>query len=312
MRIAVFGAGAVGGYFGGRLAQAGLDVSFIARGEHLQAIKNYGLRIESICGDFSVLPIAATDDPATVGKVDVVLLGVKAWQVQEAARTMQPMLGSHTYVVSLQNGVDAPTVIADVIGPKRTVGGLCKLICLITRPGCILHSGAEPYITFGELDNIPSERTEMLLQAFSKATGLTAEISSNIWTDIWKKFIFITPLSGLGSITRAPVGVFRQLPETRQMLLESIKEVFRVAMAHNIEVPEMIVEETMEFIDALPEEGTASMQRDIIDGRSSELNEQNGAVVRLGRVVGVKTPINAFIFHSLLPLEMRARGQLQF
>jgi 2-dehydropantoate 2-reductase len=312
MRIAVFGAGAVGGYFGGRLAQGGLDVSFIARGKHLQAIKNKGLRVESICGNFNVHPTAVTDDPSTVGEVDVVLLGVKAWQVQEAARAMQPMFGPHTFVVTLQNGVDAPTLFSDVLGPDRIVGGLCKLICLITKPGHLRHSGGDPYVAFGELDNRHSDRTERLFQAFSKTTGLTAEISANIWTDIWKKFLLMAPLSGLGSITRAPIGVFRHFPETRQMLLESIKEVFNLAMACNIDFPKMVVEETMEFIDAVPKEGTASMQRDIIEGRPSELNEQNGAVVRLGHAMGVQTPINAFIFYSLLPLEMRARGQLQF
>lgn len=312
MRIAVFGAGAVGGYFGGRLAQAGLDVAFIARGKHLQAIKKNGLRVESICGDFSVHPKAATDEPTKIGEVDVVLLGVKAWQVEEAAKAIQPMLGPNTFVVTLQNGVNAPTIISDALGPDRIVGGLCKLICLIIGPGHIQHAGADPYITFGELNKGHSDRIKMLLQVFSKTSGLTAEISPNIWSDIWKKFILIAPWSGVGAITRAPVGIFRRLPETRQMLLQSMKEVFNTAIAHEVDLPKEVVEETMEFIDALPEEGTASMQRDITEGRPSELNEQNGAVVRLGDVVGVQTPVNAFIYYSLLPLEMKARGQLQF
>ena len=143
MRIAIFGTGAIGGYFGGRLAQAGLDVTFIARGKHLQAIKKDGLRVESICGDFSVHPVAATDEPTDVGEVDAILLGVKAWQVQEAAQVMQPMLGLDTFVVTLQNGVDAPTIISNELGPERIVGGLCKLICLITKPGHIRHAGAD-------------------------------------------------------------------------------------------------------------------------------------------------------------------------
>ena len=311
MRIAIFGTGAIGGYFGGRLAQAGMDVTFIARGKHLQAIKKDGLSVESICGDFSVHPVATTDDPTKVGQVDVVLLGVKAWQVQEAAREMQPMIGTDTFVVTLQNGVDAPTLILNILGPDRIVGGLCKLISLITKPGHIRHAGVDPYITFGELDKRHSDRIEILFQAFSKTTGLTVEISTNIWSDIWKKFLFIAPLSGLGSITRSPIGVFRRLPETRQMLLQSMKEVFNIAIACKVDLPKEVVEETIEFIDALPEEGTASMQRDIIEGRPSELNEQNGEVVRLGDVVGVQTPVNAFIYYSLLPLEMKARSQLQ-
>ncbi|MFC1515342.1 2-dehydropantoate 2-reductase [Thermodesulfobacteriota bacterium] len=312
MRIVVFGAGAVGGYFGGRLAQTGLDVAFIARGKHLQALKKNGLMVESICGDFSVHPVTATDEPTKVGEVDVVLLGVKAWQVEEAAQAMQPMLGPKTFVVTLQNGVNAPTIISDVLGPDRVVGGLCKIICLITKPGHIQHVGADPYITFGELDKSHSARLEMLLQAFSKTTGLTAEISTNIWSDIWKKFILIAPWSGVGAVTRAPVGVFRSLPETRQMLLQSMKEVFNTAISREVDLPKDVVEKTMEFIDALPEEGTASMQRDITEGRPSELNEQSGTVLRLGNVVGVQTPVNAFIYYSLLPLEMRARGQLHF
>jgi len=312
MRFAVFGTGAIGGYFGGRLAQAGLDVTFIARGKHLQAINKDGLRVESICGDFSVHPTTATDEPTKVGEVDVVLLGVKAWQVQEAAREMQPMLGPDTFVVTLQNGVDAPTLISNILGPDRIVGGLCKLISLITKPGHIRHAGVDPYITFGELDKRHSDRIEMLLQAFSKTAGLTAEISTNIWIDIWKKFLFIVSMSGLGSITRAPVGVFRSLPETRQMLMQSMKEIFNIAIAHEADLPKEVVKETMEFIDSLPEEGTASMQRDIMEEKPSELETQTGAVVRLGQESGIKTPINNFIYQSLLPMEMRARGQLFF
>ena len=153
---------------------------------------------------------------------------------------------------------------------------------------------------------------EMLLQSFSKTTGLTAEVSTDIWSDIWKKFLIIAPLSGIGSITRSPFGVFRSLPETRQMLKQSVQEIFQVALSHDINLPKDTIETTFTFFDALPKEGTASMQRDIMEGRPSELKEQNGAVVRLGQAAGVETPINAFIYHSLLPLELRARDQLQF
>ena len=180
------------------------------------------------------------------------------------------------------------------------------------EPGQIRHVGVEPYITFGELDNQQTERTKRLYGAFSEAVGLTVEIATDINAALWKKFMLITPWSGIGAVTRAPVGVFRRLPETRQMLLQSMQEVLNTAIAHEVVLSKEVVEETMEFIDALPEESTASMQRDIIEGRPSELNEQNGAVVRLGNVVGVQTPVNAFIFYSLLPLEMRARGKLQY
>lgn len=312
MRIAVFGAGAVGGYIGGRLAQAGMDVSFIARDEHLQTMKEKGIRVESICGDFIAHPNTIIDDPSQVGEVDAVLLGVKTWQVSQAAQAMQPMIGANTFVITIQNGVETPSQLSEILGPDHVVGGLCKMICFITKPGHIRHAGTEPHIVFGELNNKHSERMEMLLEAFSKTTGLTAEVSTDIWSDIWKKFLFIAPLSGLGAITRSPVGVFRDLPETRQMLKQSMQEIFQVALAHDINLPKDAVETTLTFLDTLPKEGTASMQRDMMEGRPSELKEQNGAVVKLGQVAGVDTPINAFIYHSLLPLESRARGQLQF
>jgi 2-dehydropantoate 2-reductase len=312
MRIVVFGTGAVGGYFGGRLAQAGMDITFIARGKQLEAIGKHGLRVDSINGNFTIHPVIATDDPAMVGEADVILCCVESWQVGEAAMMMRPMIGTNTIVVPIQNGVEAPTILSDVLGVDKVLGGLCRIISMTHEPGHIRHVGADPYITFGELDNQKTERTKRLYRAFSKAAGLTVEVATDINAALWKKFILIAPWSGVGAVTRTPVGVFRRLPETRQMLLQSIKEVFIVAIAHEVDLSKEVVEETMEFIDTLPEEGTASMQRDIIEGRPSELNEQNGAVVRLGNVVGVQTPVNAFIYYSLLPLEMRSRGQLQF
>jgi len=278
----------------------------------LQAIGKHGLRVDSINGDFTIHQASVTDDPAMVGEVDVILCCVKSWQVSEAAMAMRPMIGPNTIVVPIQNGVEAPAILSDVLGADKVLGGLCRIISMTHDPGHIRHVGAEPYITFGELDNQQTERTKRLYKAFSEATGLTVEIATDINVALWEKFILIAPWSGVGAVTSAPVGVFRHLPETRQMLLQSMKEVFNIAIARKVDLSKEVVEETMEFIDALPEEGTASMQRDIIEGRPSELNEQNGAVVRLGNFVGVQVPVNAFIYYSLLPLEMRARGQLQF
>jgi 2-dehydropantoate 2-reductase len=312
MRIVVFGAGGVGGYFGGRLAQAGMDVTFIARGKHLEAIQKHGLRVDSINGDFVIHQVIATDDPATVGEADVVLCCVKSWQVKEVAMAIRPLMGRNTIVVPIQNGVEAPDILSEVLGADKVLGGLCRIISMTHGPGHIRHVGAEPYITFGELDNQKTERTKRLFSAFSEASGLTVEIATDIHAALWKKFILIAPWGGIGAVTRTPVGVFRRLPETRQMLLQSMTEVFNIAIVRKIDLSNEVVEETMGFMDTLPEEGTASMQRDIVEDRPSELNEQNGAVVRLGNVLGVQTPVNAFIYHSLLPLEMRARGQLQF
>ncbi|MHC4511647.1 MAG: 2-dehydropantoate 2-reductase [Planctomycetota bacterium] len=310
MRIAIFGTGGVGGYFGGRLAQAGQDVVFIARGKHLEAMRTHGLRVDSINGDFTVRPVEATDDPATVGIVDVILVGVKAWQVPEAAEAMRPMVGSETFVVPLQNGVEAPSQLAAVLGRDHVLGGLCGLMTFIVEPGHIRHAATEPFVRFGELDNRPSERAEKLRQAFAKAKGLTVEIPPDIQVALWHKFVFVTVWSGLGAVTRAPIGVFRSQPGTRQMLEQAVREVFDVGQAHNIALPQDTITRTVEFLDSLAPYGTASMQRDIMAGRPSELDSQNGAVVRLGQQAGVETPVNAFIYYSLLPMEMRARGQL--
>lgn len=307
MQIAIFGAGAVGSYFGGRLAQAGEDVSFIARGERLQALRERGLRVDSIKGDFVVQPAPATDDPATVGPVDVVLVGVKAWQVPEAAQAMRPLVGPETVVVPLENGVEAPDQLAAVLGREHVAGGLCRIVSMVMGPGHVRHAGMEPYIAFGELDNRPSERLERLRQAFARAIGVTAEIPPDIHAALWEKFLFIASLSGVGAVTRAPVGVIRSLPETRVMLNLALREIAAVARARGIALPDSALDRTLALIDGLPPDATASMQRDIMAGRPSELESQNGAVVRLGREAGVETPLNAFIYHSLLPQETSAR-----
>jgi len=312
MRIAIFGTGAVGSYFGGRLAQAGEDVVFIARGENLQALRAHGLRVDSIKGDFVLQPIYATDDPTQAGVVDVILVSVKAWQVLEAAQAMRPMIGPQTFVVPLQNGVEAPTQLAAVLGQEQVLGGLCGLITFIVGPGHICHAGTDPFIRFGELDNRPSDRVEWLRKAFERTSGITVNIPSDIHVAMWQKFVLITAWSGMGAITRAPIGVFRSQPGTRQMLEKTMCEIYDVAQARDIDLPEDVVVKTMKFLDALPSEGTASMQRDIMDGKPSELKSQNGAVVRLGQEVGVETPINNFIYNSLLPKEMRAQGQITF
>jgi 2-dehydropantoate 2-reductase len=311
MRIAIFGVGGVGGYFGGRLAQVGEDVVFLARGEHLNALRADGLHVESIKGDFTISPVQAIHDPAEVGVVDVVLLGVKAWQVQEAAQAIRPLIGPQTCVVTLQNGVEAPVQAVEVLGEKHVVGGLCGLISFIVAPGHLRHAGAEPFIRFGELNNRASVRTEQLRQAFERA-GVQVEIPSNIQVALWMKFLFITPWSGIGAVTRAPVGVWRSLPETREMVLQCLHEIDAVAQAHAIILPEKAVTSTWKLYETLPPSGIASLQRDIMESRPSELEAQIGAVIRLAQQVEVPTPTHTFIYSSLLPLESRARGKVKF
>jgi len=311
MRVAIFGSGSVGGYFGGRLARAGEDVVFIARGEHLNALLKSGLRVDSINGDFVVAPVQATDDPATVGKVDLVIVGVKAWQIAEVAEAMRFMVGPQTIVLPLQNGLEAPENLSEGIGERHVLGGLCGLFCYVAGPGHIVHAGTDPFVKFGELDNHRSQRVERLLDAFKKA-GVTAIIPPDIRVAMWLKFLTIAAWSGMGAVTRAPAGIWRSLPQTRAMTEQSLGEIIAVAAALDVPLPENALETTMAIFDGLVPESTASLQRDVMQGRPSELDAQIGAVVRFGRRAGVATPLNSFIYNSLLPMELRARGELQF
>jgi 2-dehydropantoate 2-reductase len=222
------------------------------------------------------------------------------------------MVGQDTFVVPLENGVEAPSELAEVLGEEHVLGGLCRIISALVGPGHIRHAGISPTVTFGELDGRRSERAERLLQAFEKAEGVAPSIPPDVRVAMWEKFLFIAALSGVGAVARAPVGVLRSLPETRRMLEQAMEEILSVAHGLSIALPQETVAETMAFIDGLPASGTASMQRDVMAGRPSELEAQNGAVVRLGREAGVATPLHSFIYQSLLPQEMRARGELPF
>jgi 2-dehydropantoate 2-reductase len=308
MHIVIFGTGGVGGYFGGRLAQAGEIVTFIARGDHLQAMLAKGLIVESIKGDFIVNPVNATDDTSTVGAVDAVLVCVKMWQVPNAAKAIMPLLGPDTFVVPLENGVEAPSQLAEILGREHILGGLCRIASRIGAPGRIQHTGINPYIAFGELDNRPSSRTHNLLQSFTKA-GISAEIPPDINVAIWQKFLFISAISGIGAVTRVPVGIFRSQPGTRQMLEEALNECYSVALAQGIHLPLDCVASTLTYIDTLSPGTMASMQRDIIEGCPSELEAQNGAIVHMGRMHNTPTPVHSFIYYSLLPQENLARSK---
>src|SRR5919106_56585 len=257
MRFAVFGAGGVGGYLGARLAEAGEDVAFIARGEHLRAIRERGLRLESIAGD------AVID-------------------------------------------------LADAIGPQHVLGGLCGMVSFIAGPGHIRHAGAQPWIAFGELDGRVTDRVRRLKEAFRRCRGLKVDVPADITVALWEKFLFITATGGVGAVTRAPFGAFRALPETRRMLEGAMREVVAVARARGIEVSDDAVTRALSLMDGLEPHGTSSMQRDIMAGRRSELDAWNGAVARLGREAGVETPVHDFIYATLLPQELRARGELEF
>jgi 2-dehydropantoate 2-reductase len=311
MRIAIFGTGGVGGYFGARLALAGEEVTFLARGAHLRAMQQDGLVVETPAGELHVEPARATDDPAAVGEVDVVLVAVKTWQVPAVAAALAPMLGPETFVVPLQNGVEAAAELAAVIGAERVLGGLCGTVSRVLAPGRIASLGEVNLVRFAELDGRASERALRLRQAFERAR-VQVEVPADIRVALWEKFLFVVPFGGLGAITRAPIGVTRGLAETRALLTQGMGEIFAVGRAHGVALRDDSVEAALGWADRLAAGATASLQRDVAEGRPSELEAWNGAVVRLGREKGVATPFHTFVYHALLPLERRARGELAF
>lgn len=307
MRIAIFGAGAVGGYFGGRLAAAGEEVAFVARGRHLEALRRAGLRIRSPLGDLHLPEVRATDDPGEIGLVDVVVVAVKTWQLGAALPGLRQLLGEGTWVLPLLNGVEAAAELAAALGRERVVGGTCEIISRMGEPGEVIHVGATPRIVLGELDGRESRRTEALSTALA-AAGVAAETTSQIDVALWRKFLFVVSVGGVGAVTRAPIGVTRRLPETRELVERAMREIEALARARGVALPGDVVEKAMVFIDTLPAEGTASLQRDLAAGRPSELEAWTGAVVRLGRDSGVEAPTHDVIYRSLLPAERQARG----
>jgi 2-dehydropantoate 2-reductase len=308
MRIAIFGTGGVGGYFGGRLAQAVEDVTFIARGEHLRAIQSQGLTVDSLNGDFVIHPARATDSVAGVGVVDLVVVGVKAWQVPAAARAMKPLIGPTTTVLPLQNGVDAVAQLIEELGQEVVIGGLCKIVSFVVGPGHIRHAGFAPSIVVGELDNRRTDRILAIEQTLNHA-GVETTIAADIDGALWTKFLFIASFSGVGAIANAPAGVLRTNPELRAQMLDAMEEISTLARARGIQLPADAIEKAMAAVDGLPEDATSSMQRDIAAGKPSELESQSGAVVRMAHETGVAVPTHGLIYAKLKPLEEKARAR---
>lgn len=310
MRIAIMGSGGVGGYFGGLLAHAGYDVTFIARGAHLWALREHGLQVESVHGDFAVAPVQATDDPAAVGPVDAVLFATKTYQLEPAAEAMRPLIGPETVVLPLHNGIDAAERTAAVLGAGPVLGGLCYVGSMIAAPGRIRQVSQFRRIIAGELRGGSSPRVERIVAALA-AAGAQAEASDDIQKARWTKFIFIAPFSGVGSVARVPAGEIVRCPETRGLLQDAMLEVEAVARAAGVALDADIVPQTLAFCDAMTPGQTASMQRDIMDGKPSELESLIGVLVRLGAELGVPTPVFRFFYAALLPQERRAGKHAQ-
>jgi len=310
LRVAVFGAGGVGAYFGARLAEGGAELAVIARGAHLDAIRDGGLRIDSVLGDMRLAPAIATTDAAEVGPVDVVLLGVKTWQVPDVAQSLRPLLGPSTFVVPLQNGVETVDELTTALGERHVVGGLCSGFCFIVAPGHVRHIGGATFIKFGELDGQKTARVLALRDAFA-AARVDAEVPDDIRVALWEKFLLVVPFGGIGAVSRAPIGVLRT-PPTRELLERGMREIEAIARARGVALPDDAVARAFEMLDEANPSGTSSLQRDVAAGKPSELDAWTGAVVRLGARAGVPTPLHDVLYAVLLPQERRARGEIAF
>lgn len=305
MRIAIFGSGGVGGYFGGLLANAGHDVTFIARGPHLEAIQNDGLQVKSVNGDFHVQPAQATDDPYTLGPVDYVVVGLKHYHLKTATPQIKPLVGADTTIVPLLNGVDAHEVLMESLPPESLVGGLCSLVSMIESPGVIRQPSALRRVVVGELDRTKSVRVARIVQAWADC-GAEAIHSDDIYASMWTKFLFITSFGGITSLARANAGELMSTPETRGLYEEAMREVEALARAQGIDLAPDVVAASLELTGNFEPTATSSMQRDVVGGNPFELEAFSGKIVGLGRKLGIPTPVHNTIYALLLPALKRA------
>jgi 2-dehydropantoate 2-reductase len=305
MKILIMGTGGVGGYYGGLLAQQGNEVTFISRGAHLYAIRHEGLKVKSIYGDFMVFPVNATEDPAKVEPVDLVLFCVKTYNTDEAAEAIRPVVGPQTVVLSLQNGIDAAERIGKVVGIEHVIGGATWLSSAVEAPGVIKQISEFRRIVFGELGGGRSERIQSIFGVLN-LIGIDVEISENIQKILWTKFVFISAASAFGSLTRLPMGEYRSVPETRRLISGIMQEVEALARAQDIQLDPDVVQKSLEFMENAASHIKPSMQLDVESGHRTELESMVGVIGRKGRELGVPTPVADFAYGALLPVELKA------
>jgi 2-dehydropantoate 2-reductase len=306
LKIVMMGSGGVGGFFGGRLARAGYDVSFVARGAHLKAMRENGLTIENPAqGDIHVPRVRVTDDPSTLGVADVVILSVKLWDTEAAARSIRPIVGPHTGVLSLQNGVVKDDILRGMFDPAQVMGGVCYVATHIARPGVIEQVGAMQRIVVGEYDGRVSERARALHEALAKS-GVAAELSSDVRRAIWEKYVFLVGLSATTTTMRTTIGPIRENPRTRAFLHDIMREVVAVGRALGVALPEDYADQRLAFADTVPATMTSSMHHDLERGNRLEVAWLSGGVVELGRKAGVATPCNRAVWDIL---ELHAHGR---
>lgn len=307
MKIVIIGAGGVGGYFGAKLADAGFDITFIARGKHKKAIQENGLKVNSFKGNLHVFP-KCTASYSSVKNADLILLCVKAWQLEEVANAINIHVSSKAVILPLQNGADNAQRLSAILGDEKVLAGLCRIVSKIKAPGLIMHFGYEPEIVFGEVNNLDSQRTKNLKKVFDQA-GFKSRISNNIQRDIWLKFLFIASISGIGALSRSVLGMIRKDPFLRKKISETALEIVSVGIQLGIDISEDDIESTFKVIDRQNFDTTMSMQRDMMQGKPSELENFNGFISSMGEKLNIPTPTNDFIYHSLKLMEEQARSE---
>ncbi len=310
MKFAVIGSGAFGCYYAGMLKKAGEQVFLLSRGESLETIKRDGLRIITDSSEFIIQPDVTSCRVEDFPKVDVVIIAVKTWQVREVSSMIGHLLTQKSIIIPLQNGVESYPTLKELY-PRNAIGGLTRMICYVKSPGTVRQTGFQPYIAFGRDDAIATQTMSDTRDCFHGA-GFSSEISDDIQREIWVKFLVMTTFGGVGSVTQAPIGVLRAMKETREMMDDSMDEVIGVANSMNVNIGPGEKSQSWTWFESLPPETTSSTQRDVAVGKPSEIGDLSGAVVRLGKINGMNTPLHSFIYSSILPGEERARGRLHF
>ena len=300
MKFAIFGAGGIGGYLGARLADAGHEVHLIARGDHLAALQAEGLHVESVAGDTTV-DLPATDDPADIGPCDYMLFCVKAYDTRDAATDLSPLLGETTALVSFQNGVDNERWLAESIGEDHMIGGVAYIFSTIKEPGIVEHTGGPARFIVGELDGRTTDRIEALDDALSESDGIDAVLSNDISVELWRKFTFICAQAGMTATTRLPVGDIRETDASWEMYRRVMEEVYAVARAEGVELPEETVAEWLDFARELESDTYSSLYYDLTHNKRMELDALHGSVVRHANDVDVAVPMNEAVYAILRP-----------
>lgn len=307
MRFAIIGAGGVGGYFGGKLAKAGEDVWFVARGAHLDALRTHGLRINSFEGTWVVPPGKMTDRLDEISPADVVLFCVKSYDTESAARQLAPIVAPGTILISLQNGVDNEEKIQRIVPQSIVFGGVAYIYATITAPGVITHTVGPTKIVFGELqkrDEATTQRARDIHQVMRRA-GINAELSDTIRVELWKKFIFIAAVGGMTALTRLTLGEILAVPETRELLRDAMNETYAIARAHAVELPTHFVDQIFDILKRYDNNSRSSLYHDLVHGRRLEVEAFSGLIMKEGQRLGIPTPVHRAIYAALLPYHLK-------